>query len=149
MRLLAVPSPRPGRERRGAKTGKGEEKMIRGIFVRNDGPVPYADKIVDGEKTIETRSRNTLGKLVGHPVVIIATARGKKPACIGFAWITAAYKGTAESLDRLRGDTLIPVGSEYDTGSRWCYLMDSPHRFKNPVPVPAHAIYHGRSWCEW
>ena len=123
--------------------------MIRGIFVRNDGPAPYADKIVDGEKTIETRSRNVLGKLVGHPVVIIATGRGKKPMCIGSAWMTAVCKGSAEDLERLRGDTLIPAGDEYDTGSRWCYLMDNPHRFKTPIPLPENAVRHGRSWCEW
>lgn len=123
--------------------------MIRGIFVRNDGPVPYADKIVDGEKTIETRSRNVLGKLVGHPVVIIATGRGEKPMCIGSAWMTAVCKGSEEDLDRLRGDTLIPAGDKYDTGSRWCYLMDSPRRFKTPIPLPENAVRHGRSWAEW
>lgn len=123
--------------------------MIRGIFVRNDGPVPYADKIVDGEKTIETRSRNMLGKLVGHPVVIIATGRGKKPMCIGSAWIVNAVKATAERMDTIRDQTLIPAGSEFDTGSRWCYFLINPKRFKTPIPLPEDAVRHGLSWAEW
>ena len=123
--------------------------MIRGIFVRNDGPVPYADKIVDGEKTIETRSRNMLGKLVGHPVVIIATGRGKKTMCIGSAWIANAVKATAERMDTIRDQTLIPAGSEFDTGSRWCYFLINHKRFKTPIPLPEDAVRHGRSWCEW
>lgn len=124
-------------------------RIKRGIFVRNDGPVPYADKIVSAEKPIETRSRNMLKKLVGHPVVIIATGHGKRPVCIGMAWIVKAEKKTAEEMDSIRDKTLIPVGDEFDTGSRWCYFLSSQYKFKNPFPLPEDAVRHGRSWCEW
>lgn len=49
--------------------------LIKGIFVQ----APYAGLIVDGQKTIETRSKNMLGKLVGRTVAIVETGRGKVP----------------------------------------------------------------------
>lgn len=120
-----------------------------GIFVNNDGPVPYADKIVDRIKPIETRSRNMLGRLMGdEPVYVIATGKGKQPMVIGYAWITCYWKWSAELMDDFRHRTLIPKGSKYDTGARWCYLMSYAQRI-TPFPLPAEAVRHGRSWCEF
>ena len=119
--------------------------LIKGIFVQ----APYAALIVDGHKTIETRSKNMLGKLVGRTVAIVETGRGKVPMVIGYVRIESARKETKETMDTLRDRTLVPKGSKYDTGSRWCYYLTGAYRFPHAVSLPQDAVRHGRSWCEW
>ena len=63
-----------------------------GIFVNENGCVPYAKAIVEGYKPIETRNRNMLAKCVGHNVAIIRTRRGKKPMIVGYATIYHSAK---------------------------------------------------------
>ena len=119
------------------------------IFVNEDGGVPYAKAIVQGYKPIETRTRNMLGKLVGHRVAVIRTRRGKRPMMIGYVDIVSAEYRTAEWLDANRDLTLIPEGSKHDcTGKgKWCYTLANPNE-QEPYPLPKWAIRHGRSYCE-
>lgn len=96
--------------------------MMYGIYVRE----PYATAIVKGQKPIETRTRDMLKRFVGKRVFIIATYGGKKPAeVIGRADILSKEFRTAEELDAMRDETLIPVGDKYDcTGKgKWCYRL--------------------------
>ena len=100
------------------------------MFVADDGCIRYAEAIARGLKRIETRNRNTLAKLLGEKVAIVRTRRGKR------------------GLDEHRSITLIPVGSKYDTGPSWGYWLDDAEECE-PYPLPANAVRHGRSWCEF
>lgn len=121
-----------------------------GIFVNENGGVPYAQAIVQGYKNIETRSRNTLKNLVGKRVAIIRTKRNKKPTIVGYARIREATFHTPEALDYLRDLTCIPVGSKYDCHGKgkWCYIMTEAEQCE-PYELPSDAIRHGRSYAEF
>ncbi len=126
---------------------------MKGIFVNNeDGIVRYADAIVEGFKTVETRNRNMLSACVGERVCIISTRSGKKPVVIGSVVITHAFPMTRAWLEENRKQTLIPKGSKYDNNGegKWCYFLADPVRFGiHSYPLPDNAVRHGRSWCEW
>ena len=122
-----------------------------GIFVNENGCIHYADLIVSGVKLFETRNRNMLSALIGKRVAIIRTRRGKKPVIVGQADIEYGYFFTAEEFDKCRDLTCIPEGSMYDCHGKgkWLYKMGNPWKADTPVELPASAIRHGRSWCEF
>ena len=123
-----------------------------GIFVNENGCVHYADLIVDGYKTIETRNRNMLKDLTHTRVAIVKTRRNKKPMVVGYADIGEAYFCPVERFndDDVRNKTLIPEGSMYDCHGKgkWFYDLWNAERC-DPYPLPADAVRHGRSWCEF
>lgn len=120
-----------------------------GIFVNNDG-VRYADAIVGGYKTIETRNRHMLRALVGKNVHIVSTSRKHKPMVIGIVGIVSAEFCPADKFDEFRDQTLIPPGSRFDANTRgkWMYHLTNPIPI-DPYPLPADAVRHGISWCEF
>ena len=124
--------------------------MTYGIFVNENGCVRYAEAIAKGYKPIETRTRNMLADCVGHRVAIVRTHRGKKPTVIGYADIVLAVKKDRQWLDEHRNLTLIPEGSKYDCKGafKWCYQIANPEECE-PFELPADAVRHGRSWCEF
>ena len=119
-----------------------------GIFV-NSKEEPFAKAIVYKMKPIETRNRNMLSACIGRRVEIIETGKGQ-PMVVGSATITHATYETAAWLDQHRDLTWIPAGSKYDaTGTgKWCYHLKDAKPCK-PYALPAYAIRHGRSWCEF
>lgn len=119
-----------------------------GIFVNEDGGIPYAQAIVAGNKKIETRSRNMLRPCVGKRVAIVRTRRGKNPTIVGYADIVWSERNGEPWMHNHRHMTLIPEGSKYDIGVRWCYFLSNPEKCQ-PYPLPADAVRHGRSWCEF
>ena len=122
-----------------------------GIFVNESGGVAYAAAIVSGYKTIETRSRNMLRRLVGERVAVIKTRNGKKPLIVGYVDIVAASWCSKESFRQYENFHLVPSGSRYDADKRgkWFYHLENPERLEKPIPIPDGAIYHGRSYCEF
>ena len=122
-----------------------------GIFVNENGGVPYAEAIVKGYKPIETRNRNMLGDLVGKRVAIIRTRRNKSPRIVGYATIEKAFFCEADKFDLYRHMTLIPAGSQYDCHGRgkWMYVMSNPMPCSPKLLDKSSIIYHGRSWCEF
>lgn len=120
---------------------------MKGMFV-NENERPYAEGIVIGTKTIETRSKNMLAPLVGERVAVIRTVSGRKPWVVGYVDIVSAARKDRAFLDANRRKTKIPVGSPYDTPVRWCYFLSNPEPCK-PYLLPDDAIRHGRSWCEF
>lgn len=120
-----------------------------GIFVNNDG-IRYADAIVGGYKTIETRNRNMLRSLVGERVAVVSTSRKRKPLIVGYVDIGDAYFCPAEEFDRFRDMTLIQPGSRFDANKRgkWFYDLWNAERC-DPYPLPSDAVRHGLSWCEF
>lgn len=123
---------------------------MKGIFVNEDGGVRYAEAIVHGYKPIETRSRNMLAACVGERVAVIRTRRGKDPMIVGFVDIVSSAHCNGKWLDENRDKTLIPKGSKYDANGRakWCYFLEFPAPCI-PLQLPADALRHGRSWCEF
>lgn len=121
-----------------------------GIFVNEDSGVHYADAIVKGFKTVETRNKNMLSSVIGLRVAIISTRKGRKPMVIGFADIVSGSRLNGKWLDENRDKTLIPKGDKYDAGGcpKWCYFVENPEEC-TPFPLPDTAIRHGRSWCEF
>lgn len=123
---------------------------MKGIFVNEDGGVPYARAIVSGVKTIETRKRDMLRACVGERIAVVRTRRNRVPTIIGYVTITHGLRMSAEWLDENRNRTLIPVGSKYDTNKypKYAYFLENAELCE-PYPLPADAVRHGRSWVEF
>lgn len=119
-----------------------------GIFVNEDGGIHYANAIVLGYKTIETRSRNMLRQLVGERVAVVRTRRNKNPMVVGYVTIKSGLWYGNGLLEYVRDKTLIPVGSKYDKQNGWGYHLEDPAACI-PYPLPVDAVRHGRSWCEF
>ena len=121
-----------------------------GIFVNENGGIRYAEAIVIGYKTVETRSKNMLSDLIGLRVAIIRTRRGKSPVVVGYADIVSSAPMNDKWLNENRDKTLIPPGSMYDAKGwgKWCYFLENAEKC-DPFPLPSSAIRHGRSWCEF
>lgn len=125
---------------------------MKGIFVNEDGIMPYANLIIQWTKLVETRNRNMLKRCVGDTVAVIRTKRGNPPTIIGYVRIVKAewYPQEVVNGKTMRNLTIIPEGSKYDSGpnGKWCYLLRDAEPCK-PYILPANATRHGRSWCEW
>lgn len=121
-----------------------------GVFV-NSKHVPYARMICDARKPIETRSKNTLKKLVGQEVCIVETGSGE-PFVVGEVTITDSFFVTKRMWDAFyRALACVPYGSEYDSNNngKWCYTLWHPLLYDKPFALPKNAIRHGRAWCEF
>lgn len=123
-----------------------------GIFVNENGKVPYAKAICQRIKPVETRNKNMLSALVGERVAVIRTHSGKAPTVVGYVTIYRATHETQRVMNSnfMRKLTLIPEGSAYDSGAagKWCYWLTDADECE-PFPLPETAIRHGRSWCEF
>lgn len=120
-----------------------------GMFVNNNGCVPYADAIAQRYKTIETRNKNMLAALVGQRVAIVKTGRGG-PVVIGYVTITGSEFCPADCFDKYFADHLVQPGSKYAPRGRgkWFYYCAGAEKC-DPFPLPENAVRHGRSWCEF
>lgn len=121
-----------------------------GIFVNEDGGVPYAAAIVQGLKTVETRNRNMLKRLVGERVAVIRTRRNSRPTIVGYVDIVRDEFCPVTLFEMYRDETLIPPGSSRDVRGRgkWFYRLANAEQ-ADPCPLPSNAVRHGRSWCEF
>lgn len=108
-----------------------------GIYVHQTKGIPYADAIVGGYKTIETRNRNTLGRFVGQRVFIIRTMDGRKPVVVGSVWIISGCFRKADWLEDHRNETCIPPGSRFDCHGKgkWVYRLSEPMKYEWPLPL--------------
>lgn len=121
---------------------------MKAMFVNEDESC-YAQAIVLGYKTIETRSRNMLKSLVGERVAVVRTKKGERPLVIGTVFVSSFWY--EDHPWTLREKTAIPFGSKYDTDGRWMYGLHSPEPISPDswYPLPENTVRHGRSWCEW
>ena len=115
---------------------RGKETI--GINVNQDGNNKYADKIVDGKKTFETRDTDSLRPYVGQRVAIVKTGEGKAKA-IGAVTIGEPILVTSrKDFDKYRNQTLVPKGSRFDIaddGVKYLYPMGNPERYKQEIDV--------------
>ena len=96
-----------------------------GINVR----APYADMIVSGLKTIETRSTNSLKPYIGQRVGIVETGSGKAKL-VGYATIGMPTVMHETAFREAEGKHLVDKGSEFDiapNGEKYCYPIIDPH----------------------
>ena len=121
-----------------------------GIFVK--GPF-FPDFIIDGNKTIETRSRDMLKRLVGQRVAVIETGVFKEgPRVVGYVTITGKWHCPAAEFDNYFYQHWVLNDDKFYTDSRgkWMYELADPERLPYcGYKLPADAIRHGRSWCEF
>lgn len=112
------------------------------IYVHDTKETPYALWIVKGEKPIETRSRNVLGKFVGERILVIRTRSGHPAEVIGEASMINSRFYTNAELDAMRNLTLIPKGSKYDcTGKgKWCYWLANVTEYEKPIPLTEYEV---------
>lgn len=118
--------------------------MAPGLNVRNEAGFPFADWIVDGLKTIETRRKPNLDRLIGQRIKIIRTGQGKAQV-IGEVTVTGSkhYRTKAE-FEADYPQHLVAPGSQFDfDGSKIGYLLTNPQRYNQPydAPYPRGIVY--------
>lgn len=124
--------------------------MLPIIFI-NCSKEPFVDDIVGGLKQYETRTRNTLGRFIGEPILLAETGHGR-PVVKAYAVIDQIISvRDKETWDEYLWATWIPVGSSYDwqpdTKVKWLYHL------KDVIPctpfIPPEGRRHGRVWMEY
>ena len=126
-----------------------------GIFV-NEDERPFATWIVDGSKTIETRTRDMLGRLLFLRVAIIRTKRGARPTVVGYATIQAKRHLLDNDRDHWLWYNTFRVLARIDYESKyaflgkgkWLYYMTNAEACE-PYELPSNAIRHGRAYAEF
>jgi len=116
------------------------DKTHMGINVRNTN-IPFADLIVDGIKTIETRDKPSLSSYVGKRVAIVRTGAGVAKA-IGEATIVAVeHVKDSEAFRQLEGKHYVPEGNVFDIkeGGKYLYYIKDAVRWAVPKSV-GHGI---------
>lgn len=106
----------------------------------NDRDSPFTEYILDGNKTIETREKNTLKSLVGQRVGIIKTGKSKAKL-VGYVTISDVIK--YETVNEFRKDEnrhMVKPKSKYDIKTiKYGYVLTNPERC-NPIEVTSKGI---------
>ena len=134
---LALSKVMPKRQREA--NAKGGSMM--GINVASDRKAgrSYADMIVDGHKTIESRNSDTLRPYVGKRVAIVRTGEGKAKA-IGEVTIGEPIVANKKQFRNMESHHLVPEGSTFDikTETKHMYPLSDPVRYDKE-----HDVGHG------
>ena len=116
-----------------------------GVFVRNTS-ARYADRLVDGTKSIETRSARTLDSFIGKWVPIVRT---ETKEIIGEVFIGGVKQYA--NLNEFNADYekhLVPVaGNRFawnGKGTRYGYIITNHNKFDEPLPIAIDAKRYGR-----
>jgi len=122
------------------KKAKGGSVM--GVNVASDRKhnLNYADLIVDGHKTIESRNSDTLRPYVGKRVAIVRTGAGKAKA-IGEVTIGEPIVANKKQFRNMEPHHLVPEGSTFDikTPTKHMYPLSEPVRYDEERDV-GHGI---------
>ena len=122
------------------RMSRGGTPSMMGINVRNTD-VPYADHIVDGKKTYETRDSHSLKPYVGKRVAIVRTGAGPTQA-IGEATFGEPKIVGEQEFRSLEPHHLVKQGSAFDikpNGVKYLYPVIDPVRYDEPKGV-GHGI---------
>ena len=120
------------------------------IFI-NCKKQPFIDQIIAGDKIFETRTRNTLGRMLGNRVLLAETGSGRPlvRCSAKVKEIIAVY--TREAWSKYTFGACIQPGSEYDwkTGTKvkWLYWLTDVTPC-DPF-TPPEGRRHGRVWMEY
>jgi hypothetical protein len=117
-------------------------KPAMGINVRSDkkANLQYADLIVDGKKTYESRNGDTLRPYVGKRVSIVRTGDGPAKA-IGAVTVGEPLVVNRNKFRKMEQHHLVPEGSTFDiaSGTKHLYPMHDPERYESERDV-GHGI---------
>ena len=109
-----------------------------GINVRNTKDKPFADLIVDGLKTIETRESNSLHPYVGKRVAIVRTGEGKAFA-IGEVTITGfSWTNSKSIFDSHASAHMVAEDNAFyfkQNIGKYMYYLEKAVRYQSPVAV--------------
>jgi len=115
---------------------------VMGINVKSDTKAGrrYADMIVDGHKTLESRNGDSLRPYVGKRVAIVRTGEGPAKA-IGEVTIGEPMVANKKKFRSLEDKHHVPEGSAFDinTPTKHLYPMHDPVRYKKERDV-GHGI---------
>jgi hypothetical protein len=122
--------------------GKAKGGSVMGVNVASDRKhnLNYADLIVDGHKTIESRNSDTLRPYVGKRVAIVRTGAGKAKA-IGEVTIGEPIVANKKQFRNMESHHLVPEGSTFDikTPTKHMYPLSEPVRYDEERDV-GHGI---------
>ena len=113
------------------------------IYIHDTKAEPFTDWILDGKKTIETRTRNVLYNMLGNRVLIIRTRSGHDAEIVGSVFINDYGFYTKEQLDEMRDKTCIAPESRFNEckAGKWCYFLKNPHRYEKPTLLKELTVY--------
>jgi predicted transcriptional regulator len=135
--LVLAKNPKYGKRDAYAKGGS-----VMGINVASDrkSDRKYADMIVDGHKTFESRNSDTLRPYVGKRVAIVRTGEGKAKA-IGEVTIGEPTVVNKQKFRALEDKHHVPEGSAFDIGNntKHLYPLSDPVRYEQERDV-GHGI---------
>ena len=121
---------------------KAKGGSVMGINVASDrkSDRKYADMIVDGHKTFESRNSDTLRPYVGKRVAIVRTGEGKAKA-IGEVTIGEPTVVNKQKFRALEDKHHVPEGSAFDIGNntKHLYPLSDPVRYEQERDV-GHGI---------
>ena len=121
---------------------KAKGGSVMGINVASDRKAgrSYADMIVDGHKTLESRNSDTLRPYVGKRVAIVRTGEGKAKA-IGEVTIGEPIVANKKQFRNMESHHLVPEGSTFDikTPTKHMYPLSEPVRYDEERDV-GHGI---------
>ena len=113
-----------------------------GINVASDtkAGLRFADMIVDGHKTLESRNSDTLRPYVGKRVAIVRTGEGKAKA-IGEVTVGEPKVVNQRQFRAMEDEHKVPKGSRFDinTPTKHLYPMHDPVRYEEERDV-GHGI---------
>ena len=113
-----------------------------GINVASDtkAGLRFADMIVDGHKTLESRNSDTLRPYVGKRVAIVRTGEGKAKA-IGEVTVGEPKVVNQKQFRAMEDEHKVPKGSRFDinTPTKHLYPMHDPVRYEEERDV-GHGI---------
>jgi hypothetical protein len=123
-------------------TDKAKGGSVMGINVATDrkAGLSYADLIVDGHKTYESRNSDTLRPYVGKRVSIVRTGEGPAKA-IGEVTIGEPEVVNKRRFRELEGHHMVPAGSQFDinTETKHLYPLHKAERYEEERDV-GHGI---------
>ena len=113
---------------------------------------PFLDRILSESKLYETRTRNTLGKLIGDRVLLAETGHGKP-----LVRCAATIDRIIAVYSRDEWDKYYSKYADVDSGSRYDWHDDTKVKYLylltdiQPVEpfCPQLGRYHGRVWAEY
>ena len=121
---------------------KAKGGSVMGINVASDkkAGMHYADLIVDGHKTLESRNTDSLRPYVGKRVAIVRTGSGKAKA-IGEVTIGEPIVANKQKFHNMREHHMVPEGSQFDikTDTKHLYPLSDPERYDEERDV-GHGI---------
>jgi hypothetical protein len=115
-----------------------------GVNVASDSAAGrrYADLIVDGQKTYESRETDSLRPYVGKRVAIVRTGEGQAKA-IGAVTIGEPIEVDEAGFRELESEHMVPAGSKFDIKpgqKKLLYPLTNPERFEEGYDVGAGIV---------